>query len=600
MCPYSAFRFRSPKVSKETLKSITVNFKKTQDYEAAFQKLISGDWANSFYRNRPSRQQKLFKEHIYRYLRIFDKSSGFDLKPCLRYSTEGNVGGKLTATQKWLKNEKIEMLIGCIAELTEEEEKEVLKPGENDFSVMYSCRKNCAQLWLGPGAFINHDCRANCKFVSTGRDTACIKVLRNIDVDEELTCFYGEDFFGDSNCYCECETCERRGTGAFAPKKENADQKEEDAAEKVPHVSGTPAREKRGYSLRETDNRLTRMKAQARKQEADKKGISGPTDDGRRSMRHANGQKSSSHNNSIVEQLEDEHSLDELPSRARPRETKLVKVENGTPPCINLRSTRGGKRLAANGKALVAVTQNENSDKNSDAKTRTRADAVNDTNSLKIIDDKQPVKKRLPPKTNNGKNMRDIRTSLRRSTRITSTGSSAASCESVPPDSAMSLDLDEHKHMSDNAVEAPIRSPPLPQGCLKLTIRVRRLENKMRPAQSNSVENSTDIELNGSLGEASPPTITYEVLPSSASDCSSLSPIKRMGSNRRNKKKKKTKKRKKRRNSDADEQVTSEEDEERNTLRGSRSLNPFVGAKRLRLIVGNDTISIDIPPNNQQ
>ncbi|CAD5126167.1 DgyrCDS14336 [Dimorphilus gyrociliatus] len=167
-----------------------------------------------------------FHRHLATYFSFFLTSSGFRLERCDRYKWENYKGAKVIATKKWCRGDRIKRLVGMAAKLSEKDEVDILIPGKNDHSVMYSTCDKRSQLWLGPISFINHDCNPNCKFVTKHDGTIEVVAINNIEREDEIFCNYGNDFFGKKNCFCECLTCEVLEKGFFA--KENVSDRNED------------------------------------------------------------------------------------------------------------------------------------------------------------------------------------------------------------------------------------------------------------------------------------------------------------------------------------------------------------------------------------
>ncbi|CAG5087789.1 Oidioi.mRNA.OKI2018_I69.PAR.g11635.t1.cds [Oikopleura dioica] len=157
------------------------------------------------------------REHFFRFMKFWDPNSGFTIRECSRYSREGNRGAALFATRAFKKGETIEGLKGCLAPMTDAEENAIVVVGKNDYSILirFERRNGCkSTLWLGPAAFINHDCKPNCDLIHR-TNKSWIEATRDIRPNEELLMHYGKDCWGINCIECECRTCELGGNGAF-------------------------------------------------------------------------------------------------------------------------------------------------------------------------------------------------------------------------------------------------------------------------------------------------------------------------------------------------------------------------------------------------
>ncbi|KAI3400635.1 hypothetical protein diail_2347 [Diaporthe ilicicola] len=191
----------------EISKLIQTHLIVSPNVDLAEEKLLATDGIRRFCNALKTPKEKDdFKQHLRRYMQIYLPDCPFEVSSTNRYTITTHEAS-IVARRPIKRNETIKYLSGIQVVITPEEE-EVLSSRKKDFSIVVSSRNKLTSLFMGPARFANHDCGANAKLVITGQAGIDIVAIRRIDVGEEITVTYGDNYFGEDNCECLCQTCE--------------------------------------------------------------------------------------------------------------------------------------------------------------------------------------------------------------------------------------------------------------------------------------------------------------------------------------------------------------------------------------------------------
>ena len=200
-----------------------------KDVQAAEAALLKLSGLRKFYDSlRTDREKEDFLKHMRKYISIWLPDCPFEVSTTNRYTI---VTQEAAATAKRMikKGETIRYLSGNLVAMTAEEEQD-LDLTRRDFSIVMSSRKKTPSLFLGPARFANHDCNANARLVTKGPEGMQVVAVKQINIDEEITVTYGEDYFGIDNCECLCATCEREQRNGWSAGARSADDPPSNAA----------------------------------------------------------------------------------------------------------------------------------------------------------------------------------------------------------------------------------------------------------------------------------------------------------------------------------------------------------------------------------
>ncbi|KIW63102.1 hypothetical protein PV04_09978 [Phialophora macrospora] len=156
---------------------------------------------------RTKAEQEHFLVHLRKYIAMYQTDCAWEVSTTNRY-TITTYEAAVTARRRIRQGDTIKYLTGTLVPLTTEESAE-LDMSNRNFSIVVSGRKKNSSIFLGPARFANHDCDANGRLVPHGENGMEVVAMKNIEVGDEITVSYGDDYFGPGNMDCLCHTCEQ-------------------------------------------------------------------------------------------------------------------------------------------------------------------------------------------------------------------------------------------------------------------------------------------------------------------------------------------------------------------------------------------------------